>query len=372
MQAVEALRHYAVARSLFVPTALMRAIRRLGFLQADPIRAPARAQDLILRPRVRGYRAGDLERRYPRLAVDEEYYVNYGFLPSEHLSLIHPRTARHAWDRATVRRAAQVLEFVRAAGRAHPREIQAAFPWGRTRNDWGGQSHASTRLLDAMHYRGLLRVKRREAGLRVYEPVLREADGRSPQQKAESLVDLALNLYAPLPAGSLRLLCTHLRARIPHLAAHLKGPASGDPGAYPGARIDGIDWIWARGDDPFGARTRRDVQRRDAELTMLAPFDPLVWDRTRFELFWRWPYRFEAYTPAARRLYGYYALPMLWHGDVPGWVNLRLENGRLRAQCGYVAGRAPRDPSFARALEAELARMSAFLRVQSDAGPTAP
>jgi hypothetical protein len=54
----------AVARTLFRPTTLSRAIDKLGFVQADPIRAPARAQDLILRHRVAGYRAGDLERRY--------------------------------------------------------------------------------------------------------------------------------------------------------------------------------------------------------------------------------------------------------------------------------------------------------------------
>ena len=48
------LRRCAVARSLFAPTTVMRAIARLGFVQADPIRAPARAQDLILRPRVAG------------------------------------------------------------------------------------------------------------------------------------------------------------------------------------------------------------------------------------------------------------------------------------------------------------------------------
>ena len=63
------LRRYAVARSLFKPTTLSRAIQRLGFVQADPIRAPARAQDLTLRHRVAGYRAGDLERRYPRLPL---------------------------------------------------------------------------------------------------------------------------------------------------------------------------------------------------------------------------------------------------------------------------------------------------------------
>jgi uncharacterized protein YcaQ len=58
--------------------------QRLGFVQADPIRAPARAQDLTLRHRVRDYRAGDLERRYPRLAIEEDFFVNYGFLPREH------------------------------------------------------------------------------------------------------------------------------------------------------------------------------------------------------------------------------------------------------------------------------------------------
>ena len=74
------LRRYAVARTLFPPTTLQKAIERLGFVQADPIRAPARAQDLTLRHRVKDYRAGDLERRYPRLAVEEDCLVNYGFV----------------------------------------------------------------------------------------------------------------------------------------------------------------------------------------------------------------------------------------------------------------------------------------------------
>src|SRR6478609_7108205 len=47
------LRRYAIARTLFKPTTLPRAIQRLGFVQADPIRAPARAQDLTLRHRVK-------------------------------------------------------------------------------------------------------------------------------------------------------------------------------------------------------------------------------------------------------------------------------------------------------------------------------
>jgi len=74
------LRRFAVARSLFPPTTLTRALDTLGFVQADPIRAPARAQDLTLRHRVAGYRAGDLERLYHTLDIEEDVFINYGFV----------------------------------------------------------------------------------------------------------------------------------------------------------------------------------------------------------------------------------------------------------------------------------------------------
>ena len=138
------LRRYAVARSLFKPTTLPRAIQRLGFVQADPIRAPARAQDLTLRHRVAGYRAGDLERRYPRLPLEEDFFVNYGFLPREHHQLMHPRTPREAWTPARRKQAQAVLAFVRERGTAHPREVDAHFGHGKTTNGFGGSSNAST------------------------------------------------------------------------------------------------------------------------------------------------------------------------------------------------------------------------------------
>ena len=75
--ALDDLRRFAVARSLFSPTTLERALDTFGFVQADPIRAPARAQDLTLRHRVTDYRAGDLERRYETLSVEEDVFINY-------------------------------------------------------------------------------------------------------------------------------------------------------------------------------------------------------------------------------------------------------------------------------------------------------
>ena len=124
------------------------------------------------------------------------------------------------------------------------------------------------------------------------------------------------------------------------------------------ARVDGVDWLWPDGENPRSKRHAVD----DDTLRLLAPFDPMVWDRRRFALFWGWDYRFEAYTPAAKRKLGHYALPLLWRGQVIGWGNLTWRDGWLDARLGYVTGQAPRDAAFRRALDEELARFTAFLR----------
>jgi uncharacterized protein len=90
MITIDDLRRFAVARGLFTPTTLKRALHRLGFVQADPIRAPARAQDLMLRHRVKDYRAGDLERQYAKLGIEEDFFVVYGFLTRSLQALMHP------------------------------------------------------------------------------------------------------------------------------------------------------------------------------------------------------------------------------------------------------------------------------------------
>ena len=71
---------------------LKGAFDRMGFVQADPIRAPARAQDLILRHRVKDYHAGDLERLYPKLKIQEDFFIVYGFMTKSLQALMHPRS----------------------------------------------------------------------------------------------------------------------------------------------------------------------------------------------------------------------------------------------------------------------------------------
>jgi uncharacterized protein YcaQ len=353
------LRRHAVARSLFKPTTLMRAIGRLGFVQADPIRAPARAQDLTLRHRVAGYRAGDLERRYPRLALEEDFFVNYGFLPRAHQALMHPRTAREAWTPARRRQAEAVREFIAARGVVHPREVDAHFAHGRTTNWFGGTSSASTQLLDAMHYRGLLRVARREGGTRVYAvrgPDAPAADEAEVEARLDALVDILVRKYAPLPDASLGQLLSYLGRGVPQWRHARAATLARARARHARARIDGVDWIWPADENPSSRRWRPDEAVR-----LLTPFDPIAWDRRRFELFWGWAYRFEAYLPAPRRKLGYYALPLLWRDRVIGWGNLAVADGRLACDFGYVTGRAPREMAFHSALEDELDRLHDFL-----------
>jgi uncharacterized protein len=351
------LRRHAISRSLFAPTTLPRALDRLAFVQADPIRAPARAQDLTLRHRVRDYRAGDLEARYPKLGVEEDFFVNYGFVTRALQRLMHPRTARTVWPASRVAQAHEVLAFVRERGVVHPREVDAQFQHGRVRNWFGGSTNASTQLLDGMHYRGLLRVARREGGTRCYAARDVHAAHDDPAAALDAMVDVIVGKYAPLPMASLSQLVMFLAAAAPQWREQRGAALVRAKARLPNATLDGVRWLWPAGENPASRR-----HAVDDRVRLLAPFDPVVWDRRRFELFWRWPYRFEAYTPAPKRLLGYYALPLLWREQVLGWANVSVRDGKLQPEVGFFGPRVG-DAVFTSAMDDELHRIHAFLRL---------
>ena len=373
---IDKLRRYAVTRSLFPPTSLPKALDAFGFVQADPIRAPARAQDLTLRHRVTNYRAGDLERRYSRLHVHEDFFINYGFVTDRVFHLMHPRHRGHApWSVARGKHVTRLLEFIRERGPVHPRQVDDHFSLGTVTNFWGGSSSATTHLLDAMHYRGLLRVVRREAGIRVYgvheQPSVAEAtEGKEGQPlpvetridagerriRLDALVDVVVNLYAPLPAASLTQAVRRLRYAAPQWSNAITGALQRAKRRLAHARVDGVDWYWPAGE-------HADAREPGDTVRLLAPFDPLVWDRRRFELLWNWAYRFEAYTPVPKRRWGYYALPLLWRDRVIGWGNAAVAGGALTLDPGYVAGQPPRDRRFRQALADERDRLCTFLNI---------
>ncbi len=360
------MRRFAVARSLFTPTTLKRALDKLGFVQADPIRAPARAQDLILRHRVKNYRVGDLERRFAELGVEEDFFINYGFVTRSVQALMHPRSdsrvpaeSRQPWPAARRKRAQLLLEFIRERGSVHPREVDDHFSHGTVTNYWGGSSNATTHLLDAMHYQGQLRVVRREGGIRIYAAHQHEpeaADEAARQARLDTLIDVAVRIYAPMPLASLRFLVRRFRFATPQWHGDLPSALQRAKQRLAHARLDGVDWHWPA-DEDLARFAPQDAVR------LLAPFDPVVWDRSRFDLLWGWVYRFEAYTPAPKRKRGYYALPLLWRDRVIGWANLSVKNDELKSEFGYVDSE-PSGRAFKRELEAELDRIRAFLGLE--------
>jgi uncharacterized protein len=349
---LQQLRVYAISHSLFHPLSLKAAIQRMGFVQADPIRSPARAQDLILRHRVVDYKAGDLERHYRSLDIEEDYLYAYGFMSRDLWQLLHPR--------ATTRLAKldqKVLDLVRAMGAMHPSHPEASFGGKRVINAWGGYSKATKRALERLHYGGFLRIAHRQKGVRVYEAAPTIAGSPSPDERLQWLVLAVVNILAPVPEKTLHSIASYLRRPIARAPNHRKTiQALISAGKLERQVIDGLGYLW-----PAATIVSEPPPRC---VRFLAPFDPVVWDRRRFEHFWGWPYRFEAYTPLAKRVRGYYAMPLLWCDRVIGWVNAGKAGAELTVEIGFVENR-PTGREFKQELEAEIARLEAFLTLRT-------
>jgi uncharacterized protein YcaQ len=306
---------------------------------------------------VKNYHAGDLERRYPELDVEEDFFVNYGYVSRALQALMHPRSnAGSPFPSGQKKKTRLLFDFVRERGPVHPREVDEYFAHGRVTNYWGGSSNATTHLLEDMHYRGWLRVTGRDRGIRRYAlrqhwPATAE---QSPRERLDRLVDVVVNKYAPLPAQSLSFVVSRLQYAVPQWRGLVRPALERARTRLGRERVDGIEWYWPAGEDPGRVATHDAVR-------FLAPFDPIVWDRRRFELLWKWPYRFEAYTPVKQRRFGYYALPLLWRSQVVGWVNLSIADRTLQPVFGYIAEWPPRDRRYRRELEAEVERVRTFL-----------
>ena len=177
------------------------------------------------------------------------------------------------------------------------------------------------------------------------------------RERLDALVDVLVRKYGPLPAASLSFVLRRLRYAVPQWRDGIASALERAKRRLAQERVDGHLWYWS-------PDARPSIEPTAEAVRLIAPFDPVVWDRQRFELLWGWAYRFEAYTPLAKRRLGYYALPLLWLDRVIGWANLAQNRGRLHADFGYV-GTRPRERAFARELEAEVERIRVFLERQA-------
>jgi len=335
---------------MFAPLSLQGALDRLGFVQADPIRCPARAQDLILRHRVKGYQAGDLEQAYPQMDLEECYLYAYGFSSPALWQAIYPKRKRPLTPEER-----QALSHIQHHGPTHPKTLDEMLGGERRKNVWGGVSRTAKLLLESLHSIGAVRVAHREQGIRVYEAAKDFQQNQSPKARFSKLLITTLKAMGPMTRSFLLKELAHFSYLITSRQEREDAlQALVESGVIRRDTLDQVEYLSLQENTPS--------RRPRNKAYLLAPFDPLVRDRSRFEHLWGWRYRFEAYTPKAKRQLGYYAMPVLWQDEMVGWANARVVDEVLQVEIGY-AGQVLSEPAFKEALHKEVQVLAEFLHL---------
>lgn len=313
-------------------------VDRIGLLQIDSVNVVARAHLLPMFARLGPYDVALFDRaataRPPRLV---EYWAHEAALipPSTWHLLAHRRAAfatdRHHWGRFCRDHPElidQVLSLITANGPMTARQIHDALGHERKpKMHWGWNWTSSKQALEALFATGGLVVARRNAQFeRLYdlpERVLGTLPDEAPgnEQAAVELIRIASKA---LGIASIKCLADYFRMRTKPTAQAVA--ALVETGELIPVTVAG----WAR-QVYLRADARR--PRRMEARALLAPFDPLIFERRRLLELFGMHYRISIYTPAAQRRHGYYVLPFLLDEKLVGRVDLKADRkaGVLRA-----------------------------------------
>ena len=393
-----AIRHLlAPPRALpATPESVMAVVDRLGSLQFDPLEVAGRNHDLVLQARVAGYhREITDELLYGRRLLFETYNKALNLLPTVELPYY-----RISWERTDADESARLLAEHAALADEILAEITALGP--RCSGDfargaaiawWWGPPSAVRAVLETLAVSGRLSVARRDGNRRYY--------------------DLTERLY---PADLLATSVPEREQTRHKLLSRYRGhgllgavgsgelwPGTGDPESRAEMRRELVDRgelvattvEGMRGERfvvghelPLLAQAEREVAAEsagsrirpgDAEpgCSFIAPLDPLMWDRAALGPLYGFEYRWEVYTPAAKRRWGHYVLPILFGDRLVGRIEPRIDRAAglvrilsLTWESGFDPAEAPGfTPAFAAAIRAYL-HFGAADKVVAPPGPT--
>ena len=301
---------------------VLETIRRMGVLQLDTIHVVARSPYLVLWSRLGEYEPRWLDELLAEGALFEYWSHAACLLPIEDYPLYRRRmltygktwgwSAARAWLAEHRDDLERMLELIRERGPV--RSIDFARPAGHATGWWSWKP--DKRALEMLHSTGELMIARRERFQRVYdlrERVLPSWDDAELPDPEVVRRELALRAVRALGVTRARWLGDYFRTERRGSEALLESLADG--GALFRARVAG--WEGTAYVHPDHAELVRKPPR-PALTTLLSPFDPLVWDRERGRAVFNFDYTIECYTPAARRRYGYFTLPILRRGALIG------------------------------------------------------
>src|SRR3954467_11765845 len=313
------------------PQGVASAVEHLGYVQIDTISVIERAHHHILWTRIPAYRRADLRQAQ---SVDKsifEYWTHaLSYVPTKDFCFFIPdmklhRREGHKWF-ATVTSAdlRKVLRLLRKDGALTIRDIDDDVLVDKD-HLWASRK-PSKRALQLAFYTGVLTISERNGMLKTYELMQRHFGWDKPPKSASTrevsayLLDRALRAQGIVSLDSI----CHLDApRKPQIRRLIESRVRRNELAAVALEGAGKQEHWAR---PDVLETLGDGD--SGMVHILSPFDPLVIQRKRTELFFGYGHRFEAYVPKQKRVFGYFALPVLDGEDIVAALDLKTDRYR--------------------------------------------
>ena len=313
---------------LSLPAARALHLAAQGMLQIDTISVVARSPYFVLWSRLGDYDMAWLDEHLAEGRLFEYWAHEACFVPIEDYGLYRHRMLDPAamgwkysvtWMQERAAEVAAVLEHIRAHGPVRSADFARTDGKGGTWWDWKPEK----RSLEVLFTAGKLMIARRHNFQRIYdlaERVLPAWDDSQLPPMAETRRQFVLRSVRALGLCRAAWIPDYHRTRTPHLA-----PATlAAQGELLRARVQG----W---DDPVYVHPDHAALLEQAAAgalaptltTLLSPFDPIVWDRRRALELFGFDYRLECYTPAPKRRYGYFTLPLLRRGQLIGRIDAK-------------------------------------------------
>lgn len=307
---------------------VLEAIRRMGMLQIDTISVVARSPYFVLWSRLGDYDPDWLGQHLAEGRLFEYWAHEACFVPIEDYGLYRHRMLdpsamgwkySEAWMRERAAEVGQVLSHIRENGPARSSDFE------RTDGKGGGwwEWKPEKRSLEGLFTSGALMIARRDNFQRVYDLAERVHpswdDSQLPPMDAVRRA-FVLRAVKALGVAKAAWIPDYHRTRRPHL-----GPDElVAEGLLVRARVEGWDEpVYIHPDHLQTARDAAQGALSPSLTTLLSPFDPIVWDRRRALELFDFDYRLECYTPAEKRRYGYFTLPILRRGVLAGRIDAK-------------------------------------------------
>jgi uncharacterized protein YcaQ len=348
------------------PAAVAAAVDHLGYVQIDTIHVIERCHHHILFSRIPDYRRADLRQAQ---SIDKsvfEYWTHaLSYIPSKDISFFLPamrehKREGHKWFSAvTPSDTRKVMRLVRA-GPLTIRDIEDDVLTEKE-HLWASRK-PSKRALQLAFYTGAVTISERNGMLKTYELTARHFGWDKPPKPASAsgiiayLLDRALRSQGIVSLDSICHLDAPSKKAVRRLIEARVRRKELVPVALEGA---GKQEHWARPEvlEPVG-------EGQPGLVHILSPFDPLIIQRKRTELIFGYGHRFEAYVPKEKRLFGYFALPVLVGDDIVAAIDLKTDrqNRKVLMQKWTWVGNGKKGPrkELKRRIEEELDRFERF------------